>query len=74
MSGFNELPKGYCRAFGGEAQFASTASYCREVNNCTAPDCPLENGGQREDADLAVKLLGSGLAMPFLARGFDRRR
>ena len=74
MSGLNDLPKGYCRAYGGEASFASTASYCREVNNCTAPDCPLENGGQREDPDRALKLLGSGLALPFLARGFTRQR
>lgn len=74
MSGIDELPKGYCRAYGGEAKFAATESYCREVNNCTSPNCPLENGGQREETDLAVKLLGSGLAMPFLTRGFDRRR
>jgi hypothetical protein len=74
MTGLNELPKGYCRAHGGEASFASTASYCREVNNCTAADCPLENGGRREDADLAVKVLGSALAMPFLMRDAQRRR
>lgn len=73
MSGLYDLPKGYCRAYGGEARFASTPSYCREVNNCTVAHCPLENGGQRDDPDNSLKLLGSGLALPFLARSLGRR-
>jgi hypothetical protein len=75
MSGFNDLPKGYCQAFGGEALFGATASHCREANGCTAPDCPLEAKGGRPGADAATKLLGGmGMALTYLASAGTRRR
>ncbi|MEZ5925662.1 MAG: hypothetical protein R3D57_14880 [Hyphomicrobiaceae bacterium] len=74
MSGISDLPKGYCRAFGKEALFATTASYCREANGCTAPDCPLETSGQRPDTDRAVNMLGGGLALTYLVHAGRRER
>jgi hypothetical protein len=74
MPGFNDYPTGYCEAFGGEALFGATASHCREINGCTAANCPLETAGRRPDMDIAAKFLGGPFALMMLGRGPLRTR
>ena len=74
MAGYDNLSKGYCQAFGGEARFGATASHCREVNGCTSPDCPLERDGKRPDTDIASRLLVGPYSLMGLRRGPARQR
>lgn len=74
MAGYDNLSKGYCQAYGGEALFGATASHCREINRCTAPDCPLEKDGRRPDLETAERFLVGPFSLMGLARGQVRRR
>ena len=73
MLRINELAKGYCAVYGGEALFAATASHCREVNGCTKSDCPLERDGRRPETDVGLKVLSGPFSLLSMARRPERR-